>query len=189
MRKYIMKPLYRNVNRVILALLLTLSTSWAVAADKKVAEPKSVAQIALILDTSGSMSGMIDQARNQLWAIINQFVKARQNGVRPQLQVALYRYGSPGLGSDNGFVRQLAPLTGDLDKIAEELFKLTTDGGEEYCGWAIQTAVRELQWSSSSNDYKAIFIAGNEPFSQGPVDFRKSSKDAIDRSLPSGRIK
>lgn len=178
-----MKQFYRKTNIVILALVLMVSTSWAVAADKKVAESKPVAQIALILDTSGSMSGMIDQARNQLWAIINQFVKARQNGVRPQLQVALYRYGSPGLGSDNGFIRQLAPLTGDLDKIAEELFKLTTDGGEEYCGWAIQTAVRELQWSTSNSDYKAIFIAGNEPFAQGSVDFRKSSKEAISKGI------
>ena len=154
-----------------------------IAPDKQKMPEKPLAQIAIILDTSGSMSGMINQAKNQLWAIVNQFATAERDGVRPQLEVALYQYGSPSLGADNGFIRQLSPLTGDLDKIAEQLFRLRTDGGSEYCGWAIQNATQELKWSKSSRDYKAIFIAGNEPFSQGPVDFRKSSKDAITNGI------
>lgn len=162
---------------------LIAKTAETIAPDKQIMPEKPLAQIAIILDTSGSMSGMINQAKTQLWAIVNQFATAERDGVRPQLEVALYQYGSPSLGADNGFVRQLSPLTGDLDKIAEELFKLKTDGGSEYCGWAIKNATQELKWSRNNRDYKAIFIAGNEPFSQGPVDFRKSSKDAISNGI------
>ena len=150
---------------------------------KRIAPQTPLVQLALLLDTSGSMSGMIQQAKVQLWAIVNQFIKADQNGVRPQVEVALYRYGSPELGTHTGYVRLLVPLTGDLDRIAEELFKLSTNGGEEYCGWAIRTAVENLQWTRNNHDYKAIFIAGNEPFSQGPVDFRASCKNAISRGI------
>lgn len=51
---------------------------------------------------------------------------------------------------------------------------MSTNGGNEYCGYAIQSATRQLQWSPSQEDIKAIFIAGNEPFSQGPVNFKES---------------
>ena len=44
---------------------------------------------------------------------------------------------------------------------------------QEYCGTVIQDALDQLPWSPSPRDLKVVFIAGNEPFSQGPVDFRK----------------
>ncbi len=165
----------------LFTLLVTVTT--APAADKPDTKAKPLVQIALLLDTSGSMSGMINQAKVQLWAIVNQFVKAEQDGVRPRIEVALYQYGTPGLGRENGYVRMLAPLTGDLDLIAEQLFKLTTSGGDEYCGWAIHSAVQELQWSTDKRSYKAIFIVGNEPFMQGPIDYRKSCKLAISKGI------
>ena len=148
-----------------------------------VQEDRPLIQIALLLDTSDSMSGMINQARNQLWSIVNRFVDARRDGVRPRLEVALYHYGTPALGPENGFVKQLCPLTEDLDVVSERLFELTTRGGAEYCGWGIRTAVNELQWSGAPNDYKAIFIAGNESFAQGKVDYRTSCKSAIAKGI------
>jgi hypothetical protein len=60
---------------------------------------------------------------------------------------------------------------------------LTTGGGDEYCGWVIHSAVKELAWSKDSNDYKAIFIAGNEPFTQGSLDYKISCRDAIARGI------
>jgi len=56
------------------------------------------------------------------------------------------------------------PLTTDLDKVSEQLFALTTRGGQEYCGMVIQHAADGLAWTPSASDLKAIFIAGNEPF-------------------------
>jgi len=118
-----------------------------------------------------------------LWKISNEFIKARQEGVAPEVQVALYEYGKSSLSAKDGYIRQIQPLTTDLDKVSEELFALRTNGGEEYCGWVIQRATDDLEWSSSPNAYKVIFIAGNEPFTQGPVNYADSCKAAITKGI------
>jgi len=144
---------------------------------------KPLVQIAILLDTSGSMQGLIEQAKSQLWRIVNEFAKAKQGGVSPQVQVALYEYGKSSLTATSGWIRQIQPLTTDLDKISEELFALRTNGGEEYCGWVIKDAVNELSWSPRADVYKVIFIAGNEPFTQGPVNYAESCKAAITKGI------
>ncbi len=144
---------------------------------------KPLVQIAILLDTSGSMSGLIDQARAELWSLVNEFIFARQNGRQPEVQVALYEYGKSSLAREVGYVRRIVPLTTDLDRISEELFALKTNGGDEYCGWVIRDATAELQWSDSPNDLKVIFIAGNEPFTQGPVDYRQVCKAAVEKGI------
>jgi hypothetical protein len=136
-------------------------------------------QLALLLDTSNSMDGLIDQARSQLWSVVNQFAAAERGGRRVALEVALYEYGNNRLSPQQGYVRQVLPFTTDLDRLSEELFALTTFGGDEYCGTVIQAALDQLRWSRSPADLKAVFIAGNEPFSQGPVDFRRVSARAL----------
>ena len=140
-------------------------------------------QLALLLDTSNSMDGLIEQAKSELWRIVNEFVAARRGGVGPELQVALYEYGNSGLSAESGFIRLISPLTTDLDKISENLFGLRTNGGSEHCGQVIQRAVEELKWSDSGADLKMIAIAGNEPFSQGPVDYRQACKAAIAKGI------
>ena len=151
----------------------------------RVAKPskRPLVQIAILLDTSGSMEGLIEQAKSQLWKISNEFIKARQEGVAPEVQVALYEYGKSTLPRESGWIRQILPLTTDLDKASEELFALRTNGGEEYCGWVIQRAVEDLEWSPASDAYKVIFIAGNEPFTQGPVNYAESCKAAITKGI------
>ncbi|MFZ2277619.1 MAG: vWA domain-containing protein [Prosthecobacter sp.] len=140
-------------------------------------------QIAVLLDTSGSMSGLIEQAKTQLWKLVNEFITAKQDGKTPVVQVALYEYGKSSLRADENWIRQIQPLTRDLDKVSEELFALTTNGGEEYCGAVIQRATQDLAWDANPKVYKAIFIAGNEPFTQGPIDSKKSCQNAIAKGI------
>jgi hypothetical protein len=140
-------------------------------------------QIALLLDTSNSMDGLIGQAKSQLWKIVNEFALARKNGKIPKLQIALYEYGNNSISATDDYIRKVADLTGDLDKISDELFRLTTNGGDEYCGAVIEKAVNGLQWSKRSDILKIIFIAGNEPFTQGAHNYRKSCKDAISHGI------
>ena len=127
------------------------------------------AQIALLLDTSGSMSGLIDQARSQLWKIVNEMAEAERDGQRPELEIALFEYGNDRLPGAEGYIRMISGFTRDLDGLSEKLFALTTNGGSEYCGEAIQSATRQLDWSKNPDDVKLMFIAGNEPFDQGSV--------------------
>jgi hypothetical protein len=145
--------------------------------------PRPSVQIAILLDTSNSMDGLIAQAKTQLWNVVNEFVRARKDGHPPAIQVALFEYGKSSLPPQEGFVRQILPLTDDLDRASEELFALKTNGGDEYCGWVIREAVNRLEWSRSRDVYKAIFIAGNEPFTQGAVDFHAQCKAAIERGI------
>ena len=140
-------------------------------------------QIAILLDTSSSMSGLISQTREQLWQTINEFSRTKKNGITPILEVAVYEYGNNRLDRKTGYIRQLTPFTQELDAASEALFSLTTNGGDEYCGYVINTATNELQWSKSDNDIKIMFIAGNEPFTQGPVSFRKAIAAAKNKGI------
>ncbi len=135
---------------------------------------KPLVQLALLLDTSNSMDGLINQARAQLWKIINELNGSEKSGSSPVIEVALYEYGNSGLDPKTGWVRQVLPFTRDLDRVSEQLFALKTNGGDEYCGKAVGDAVSQLAWSAKDDVYKAIFIAGNEPFTQGTVDFRQA---------------
>ncbi|MFH0948801.1 MAG: FlgO family outer membrane protein [Elusimicrobiota bacterium] len=139
---------------------------------------KPLVQVAILLDTSGSMDGLINQARTQLWKIINELISSEKNGNQPVVEVAVYEYGNNGLSLQNGYTRQVQPFTTDLDKVASELFALKTNGGDEYCGYVVKEAVGNLNWSKFDDVYKTIFIAGNEPFTQGTVDFNQAVSSA-----------
>jgi hypothetical protein len=140
-------------------------------------------QLAILLDTSSSMSGLINQTREQLWQVVNEFSQSTKNGVTPRLEVAVFEYGNSRLSAEQGHIRKVSGLTTELDEVSEALFSLTTDGGDEYCGYVIQTAINNLQWSESDQDIKAIFIAGNEPFTQGPVHFSTAIEAAKHKGI------
>lgn len=166
--------------KILAAASAQVEKTWKDSADNTpgpVKQPqdfgsKPLVQVALLLDTSGSMDGLINQARTQLWKIVTELVSSEKSGSRPVIQVALYEYGNSGLPQSSGWLRQVMPFTGDLDALSKELFALKTNGGDEYCGQVIKAAVEELKWSPKSDVYKAIFIAGNEPFTQGAVPFQ-----------------
>lgn len=146
-------------------------------------EEKNIVQLAILLDTSNSMDGLIDQAKNQLWKIVNEMARSKRDNETINLYVALYEYGNDNLSPDVGYVKQVSPLTNDLDKISDELFKLRTNGGSEYCGTVIADAVEDLKWTESTDELKVIFIAGNEGFTQGSVDYKLSCRDAISKGI------
>ena len=58
-------------------------------------------QVALLLDTSNSMDGLIDQAKSRLWNIVNTLTTLKYNGQAPQVEIALYEYGNNGLRDEN----------------------------------------------------------------------------------------
>jgi hypothetical protein len=164
------------MKKVLLLGVLLLTAVAGMAREPKI-------QIAVLLDTSNSMDGLIDQAKSQLWTIVNDLALTRKRGRIPVLEVALYEYGKSSLPAGEGYLRQWVPLTTDLDKVSEALFELKTRGGEEYCGRVIHEATGGLAWSERNDDFKAIFIAGNEPFNQGDHDFRAACRAAIAQGI------
>ncbi|MCR9250139.1 MAG: VWA domain-containing protein [bacterium] len=151
---------------------------------KEIESNKQKIMLALLLDTSNSMDGLIDQAKSQLWTIVNELAAAKsEDGERPDVEIALFEYGNDGLPSSEGYIRMVTNLTTDLDEISENLFKLTTNGGDEYCGQVIKKSIDKLDWSESKADLKMIFIAGNEPFTQGKVAYTTACSLAKDNDI------
>jgi hypothetical protein len=172
-----------HIRRAVLCgvTLITPSFSCGKVAVAEDSPPKI--QIALLLDTSNSMDGLIAQAKTQLWRVCNTFIEAKHHGRQPIIEVALYEYGNDRIDSSAQWVRQIEPLTRDLDEVSRELFALRTHGGEEYCGAVIQRSITDLQWDDSANTYKVIFIAGNESFAQGSISAANSCKNAATKNV------
>lgn len=166
-----------------LALIPALIATVFVSGAKTPRAPRPVIQLALLLDTSNSMDGLIHQAKSQLWTFVNEFAPLKRDGLAPELQVALYEYGKSSIPSGEGYIRMVLPFTHDLDQVSQQLFALSTQGGDEYCGQVIKTAIDSLAWSAAPRDLKVIFIAGNEPFTQGKVDFRGPCSSAAQRGI------
>ncbi len=181
---------------LVVGLVVSL-LAWATETDKPVEADGGVSKVhaegfakqegprdvdlVICLDTSGSMSGLIESAKRKLWAIVNELATARP---RPRLRVALYHYGNSGLSKENGWVERLCPLTDDLDKVYENIFKLRTNGGTEYVARVVRAATMELKWSGQKNALKMIVVAGNEPATQdGSYKLQDVCKEAIGKGI------
>lgn len=150
--------------------------------DNPLKEEKTI-KVALLLDTSNSMDGLINQAKAQLWEIVNELSYAKFGNEKPNLQIALYEYGNDELEESNGYIRRVLPFSSDLDDISEHLFSLDTNGGSEYCGAVIHASLHNLEWGKNENDLKMIFIAGNEPFTQGKINYSDAITNAKEKDI------
>lgn len=61
-------------------------------------------QVAILLDTSSSMDGLIDQAKSRLWNIVNTLTTLKYNGQTPKIEIALYEYGNDNLKRADGYL-------------------------------------------------------------------------------------
>src|SRR5215218_10666656 len=108
------------LSRPFVFLLAFLFTSFTTNKFSVVAPAKDqTIMIALLLDTSNSMDGLIDQAKSQLWKIVNEVAAAKSaDGKQPNIKLALYEYGNAGLSSEEGYIRRVSALTEDLDAMS-----------------------------------------------------------------------
>ncbi len=156
----------------LLTVLLVLMMSGLPA---KPTAPPTV-QLALLIDLSGSMDGLLTQAQTQLWQLLNYTHRFQYAGQPPQVEVAVLTYGNES-GADNGHIELISDFTRDIDAVADRLFVLQAIGSVEYCGLALQRALDSLSWRKEAR-FRGLFIVGNEGFDQGPVDFRQSCRQA-----------
>lgn len=141
-------------------------------------------QVAILLDVSNSMDGLIDQAKAQLWTMVNTLGRVHcDNKANPKIEIALYEYGTPRNDVRKGYIRQINNFITNLDSLSQNLFALTTNGGDEYCGHVIYSSINELKWDSNPNSYKVIFIAGNESFRQGNISFTQACTSAKSKGV------
>ena len=137
----------------VLALFTAFSTAKPapdprIIADKpKVAPPAVIdgeaenrIQIAILSDTSSSMDGLIDQAKTQLWKVVNTFIEAKRDGKAPFVEVTLYEYGNNN-AAGNDWIRLVSPMTRDLDQLSRELFALKTKAAKTKPGVGLGLAL------------------------------------------------
>jgi len=166
----------------LIGLILFLSS--AKIQDDKPSIPEQFAkqqpkiQVAILLDVSNSMDGLIEQAKAQLWNMVSVMGKAKCGNTSPQIEIALYEYGRSDNNVKDGYVKQLMEFTSDLDSLSQTLFNLKTNGGDEYCGQVIYSSLSNLNWDTATSGYKVIFIAGNEDFLQGNLSYTKACATA-----------
>lgn len=98
-------------------------------------------QAAILLDVSNSMDGLIEQAKAQLWNMVNVLGKVKCENGLPKIEIALYEYGRNTNDPDKGYIKQISPFTRDLDKLSVKLHGLITSGGDEFCGQVIHTCL------------------------------------------------
>lgn len=177
---------------ILIAAMLALTYSCKAENKKKDLQVLAITEspkkehyikVALLLDTSNSMDGLIDQAKAQLWEIVNELSYAKCRNDRPKLQIALFEYGNDNLSSHDNYIRKILGFTEDLDDVSKELFSLTTNGGSEYCGAAIQESLNKLDWGNEADDLKMVFIAGNEPFDQGKINYKDAAANAKEHGV------
>lgn len=169
--------------KAITCLFLGFTVVVTAANPEEKTKVRQTIKVALLLDTSNSMDGLINQAKTQLWEIVNELSYAKYGIQQPDLEIALYEYGNDRLESSDGYIRQVLPFSNDLDDISEKLFSLVTNGGKEYCGQVINSSIKELDWGIDTNDLKLIFIAGNEPFTQGKINYKEVISDAKEKDI------
>jgi hypothetical protein len=156
--------------------VLFISCSIALAQDAgKPAPQRPAVDIVFCIDCSGSMGGVIEAAKQKVWAIVNEVARVRPV---PVLRIGLYGYGN-----SEGPFRKFE-LSDDLDGVYRDLMTFKDEGwGSEFVGLVIQRAADEMNWAEGDQVLKIIYVVGNETARQGPVDYQKSAPAAVAKGI------
>lgn len=112
-----------------------------------------------MLDTTGSMGGLLEGAKTKIWAIANGIATGED---APQLKMALVGYRD----ISDDYVTTTTELTDDLDAVFADLMGFTASGGgdgPESVNEALRVAINELGWSEDSDVLRIVYLVGDAP--------------------------
>jgi len=124
-----------------------------------VANQRPRVDVVFALDTTGSMSGLIQTAKEKIWSIASTMAAAQPT---PELRIGLVAYRDRG----DAYVTRVVDLSADLDSVYAALMDFQADGGgdgPESVNRALYDAVHEISWSEGDNAYQAVFLVGDAP--------------------------
>jgi Mg-chelatase subunit ChlD len=116
-------------------------------------------EVVFVLDTTGSMGGLIQAAKEKIWSIASTMASAQP---APLIRIGLVAYRDRG----DQYVTRVVNLSEDLDSVYATLMDFEADGGgdgPESVNQALHEAVHSIAWSSNPNSYRAIFLVGDAP--------------------------
>ena len=157
-----MKKLFGTFLAVGILCLSSLAQAHVTKTSLSKSKPdtRDTLEIVFVLDTTGSMGGLIDGAKQRIWGIINEVM---QKPSKPRVRVGLVAY------RDNGdeYVTKLLPITEDLDKVYTTLMDYRADGGgdePENVRKALAEGVRSAGWApAKTNLAQIVFLVGDAP--------------------------
>jgi hypothetical protein len=139
-------------------------------------------EVVFALDTTGSMSGLIDGAKRKIW-MIAQYIASGQP--KPDLRVGLVAYRDRG----DEYVTRFYDLTDDLDKVFERLSSFEAAGGgdtPEHVSKALWDAVHRTSWTRGQAALKQIYLVGDAPPHtdyQDGFDYHAVAREAHDQGI------
>ncbi|MFH1746898.1 MAG: vWA domain-containing protein [Planctomycetota bacterium] len=116
-------------------------------------------EVVFVLDTTGSMSGLIAGAKQKIWEIANSMASAKPV---PEIRMGLIGYRDRG----DEYVTRHTQLTEDLDKVYADLMAYSANGGgdsPESVNQALHEAIAQMQWSQDEQTYRVVFLVGDCP--------------------------
>jgi len=130
------------------------------AQELTVADPaKPRIEVAFVLDTTGSMSGLINAAKEKIWAIANNLANTKP---APHIKMGLVGYRDRG----DAYITRVTDLTDNLDAVYSELMGFRAGGGgdgPESVNQALHEALTKLTWSSDESTYRVAYLVGDAP--------------------------
>lgn len=120
---------------------------------------KPKVEVVFVLDTTGSMSGLIAAAKEKIWSIASSLAQAES---APEIRIGLVAYRDRG----DSYVTRVTALSSDLDSLYATLMDYQASGGgdtPESVNKALNDALHEIAWSQDQNTYQAVFLVGDAP--------------------------
>ena len=169
--------------RIMISLVvLSLAAQLSFAEQKVAPQAKPRVEVAFVLDTTGSMGGLIAGAKAKIWSIANQIVLGKP---KPVVHMALVAYRDKG----DAYVTKVFALTDNIDQIYTDLMKFQAGGGgdtPENVNQALHDAVHKLSWSKDRKTLKIIYLVGDCPphneYKDVPT-YDKTAKAAIEKGI------
>jgi Mg-chelatase subunit ChlD len=124
-----------------------------------VAESRPIVDVVFVLDTTGSMSGLIRTAKEKIWSIASTMASAQPV---PQIRIGLVAYRDKG----DAYVTRRVDLSADLDSVYAALMDFQAGGGgdtPESVNQALHEAIHDMSWSREDQAYKVVFLVGDAP--------------------------
>ena len=149
---------------MLLAATLALLAGPALGATKDLTSDKAPKarpriEVCFVLDTTGSMSGLIEGAKQKIWSIANEIVSAKPT---PDLRFGLIGYRD----RRDQYITKRFDLTKDIDAVYANLQEFRAGGGgdlPESVNQALHEAVTRMSWSTNRDALKIIFLVGDSP--------------------------
>ncbi|MDR3258537.1 MAG: VWA domain-containing protein [Fusobacteriaceae bacterium] len=116
-------------------------------------------EIVFVLDTTGSMDGLINGAKSKIWSIINDVLQNQKSGSKVKIGLVGYR--------DRGdqYVTKVTGLSEDLDEVYGQLMGFRAEGGgdePEDVRQALFVGVSKMNWSKPRRNLsRIVFLVGD----------------------------